>query len=131
MVVVGIVVSACSGSGPQASPASGGVGTGFLGDGVQCGAIFCSGSQQCCLVSVAVDASAAGPTHKCDQGCESQCLDACPDAGADMPGMGGMPPMNGMGPDGGMPMKGPGTDAMAGAAPDATAPAMPDAAPHP
>lgn len=89
-------------------------GAAYQGDGVQCGAIVCSGSQQCCLVYVAADANASGPTHACDQDCQSICADTCPDAGGmtqsfppsgtGMPGMGGIP---GGGPaplmEGGMP----------------------------
>jgi hypothetical protein len=96
-------------------------GASFQGDGVQCGAIICSGAQQCCLVYVAPDASSSNPTHKCDQNCVSQCADTCPDSGqstgggpppaggrdAGMAGMTGMPPAGGM-PDGGMPMPAPG-----------------------
>jgi hypothetical protein len=74
--------------------------TTFQGDGVQCGAIVCSGSQQCCLVYRVTDASNSNPTHACDQDCESVCADICPDAGG-MTGT-GMPPMGG----GGMPSMG-------------------------
>jgi hypothetical protein len=90
-------------------------GASYQGDGVQCGAIICSGAQQCCLVYVAPDASNSNPTHKCDQNCVSQCADTCPDSGDStgggpppgMMGMTGMRPAGGM-PDGGMPMPAPG-----------------------
>ncbi len=84
------VFFACSEHSPTASEAADAFGATFQGDGVQCGAIVCSGSQQCCFVDIPTDANSAAPTHKCDQGCESVCMDACPDAGNGMGGMGGM-----------------------------------------
>jgi hypothetical protein len=106
--------TACGSS--KASPAASqeqpdAYGASFQGDGVQCGAIICSGTQQCCLVYVAPDASNSNPTHKCDQDCVSQCADTCPDSGDPMgggppPGGGpgaGMAGMTGMAPAGGMP----------------------------
>jgi len=96
-------------SGPDENTA----GTQFQGDGVQCGALVCSGTQQCCLVYVPADASTSNPTHACDQNCESVCADTCPDAGGQtsmIPPMGGMPGMTGMtsmpGNQGGMPEAG-------------------------
>jgi hypothetical protein len=92
--------------------------TAFQGDGVQCGAIVCSGSQQCCLVYVPTDASNSNPTHACDQDCVSVCADTCPDAGgmtsagAPPMGAGGMAPMGG-----GMPPMGGGTPPMGGGMP--------------
>jgi hypothetical protein len=106
-------------------------GTAFMGDGVQCGAIVCSTGQQCCLVYIAADATSSGPTHACDQDCESVCADTCPDAGGmtqsfppsatSMPGAGGMPmgaPMPGGSTEGGAP-PGMGMPAGPGPAPDA------------
>ena len=99
--------------------------TTFQGDGVQCGAIVCTGSQQCCLVYVPTDASSSNPTHACDQDCVSVCADTCPDAGgmtsAGAPPMGGgMPPMGGATPPmggGGMPSMGGGAPPMGGGMP--------------
>ena len=88
-----------------------GFGTQYQGDGVQCGALVCSGTQQCCLVYIAADANSSNPTHACDQDCQSVCADTCPDAGGQtssaMPAGGG-PMGNPMG------MGGPMGDAMAG-----------------
>jgi hypothetical protein len=71
-------------------------GAAYEGDGVQCGAIVCSGAQLCCLVEIASDATEMGPRQTCDQDCESVCADVCPDAGAS--GGGGAPPMMGTAP---------------------------------
>jgi hypothetical protein len=101
---------ACSGHGPSASETPDAFGASFQGDGVQCGAIVCTGSQQCCFVDIPTDANSSAPTHKCDQGCESVCMDECPEAGSGMSGMGGKPGMGSMPAMGGMA----GTDAMAG-----------------
>lgn len=113
------VLLACGGHGFVGTDAPDAFGSSFMGDGLQCGAIFCSGSQQCCLVPVDAEASASGPTHKCDQDCESVCMDSCPDAGDGMPAMGGMP---------GMPAT-PGMPGTTAGPNDAGAPN--DAAPHP
>jgi hypothetical protein len=78
----------------------------YQGNGVQCGAIVCSGTQQCCLVYIAAEASTSNPTHACDQDCESVCAETCPDAGGQTSA--GMPP------GGGGPPGGPMSDAMAG-----------------
>jgi hypothetical protein len=127
------VFFACSGHGPAADQSGDGFGAGFQGDGIQCGAIVCSGSQQCCYVAIAIDAASGTPTHKCDQGCESICMDECPDAGNGMGGMGGMPGMGpapmgmpeaGMGGMGGMGMPD-------GGAPPHGGPAAADAGAHP
>jgi hypothetical protein len=99
--VLGLVVGIAGGCGSGAHATSGtsnGYGDQYQGDGIQCGAIVCSGSQVCCYVEIASDASSMGPVHKCDQNCESRCLDACPDAGTSsgpgpMPGAPGGSPM--------------------------------------
>jgi hypothetical protein len=113
--LVASALCACAGrsssSAWQTVDADAGYQTGFQGDGVQCGAIVCSGAQQCCLVYVPTDASSSNPTHACDQNCISICADTCPDAGGatgtGMPpaGGGGMP-MGGMSAEGGMGMGG-------------------------
>jgi hypothetical protein len=119
-----IVVLGCAGSAHESGTGGGdgGYGAAYEGDGLQCGALICSGSQVCCIVPIASDASSMGPAGKCDEGCESVCADSCPDAGnASMPmggGPGGMPskmPGAGMSTDG---SSGPGMpgDAMAGPA---------------
>ncbi len=138
----GILTLACGGSTDPGRFVSVGQGSGgadtagaqYEGNGVQCGALVCSGTQQCCLVYIAADASTSNPTHACDQNCESVCADTCPDAGGQtsmMPPPGGMamPGMPGMGkmgggdrgvmPEGGMeapagPMGGPTGSGMAG-----------------
>ena len=110
---VALELCACAGRSSlpsQADDADAGYQTGFQGDGVQCGAIVCSGAQQCCLVYVPTDASNSNPTHACDQNCMSICADTCPDAGGatstGMPPAGGGPPMGGMSAEGGMGMGG-------------------------
>jgi hypothetical protein len=131
-----VVAVACGGSTTVgSSPSSGSpgddastFGVQYQGDGVQCGALVCSGTQQCCLVYIAADADTSDPTHACDQDCQSVCADVCPDAGGQtssampagggpMPGMGGMggpsDAMAGMGGPGG-PMSGMGAGPMGG-----------------
>jgi hypothetical protein len=115
--LTGVLVPACGGStSSNHSGASDGdattFGAEFQGNGVQCGAIVCSGTQQCCLVYIETDAMSSNPTHACDQNCMSICADICPDAGGQtsMVHPGGMPtggmPMGGMGDAGGMHMGG-------------------------
>jgi hypothetical protein len=92
-----MVVLGCAGSSVHESGTGGddgGYGAAYEGDGVQCGAIICSGSQVCCIVPIASDAASMGPAGKCDESCESVCADSCPDAGnASGGGPGGMPSM--------------------------------------
>lgn len=133
-----LIAAACGGSASRegvgdgdGSAAANTYGMAFMGDGVQCGAIVCSSGQQCCLVYIPTDATSSGPTHACDQGCESVCADTCPDAGgmtqsfppsaSSMPGAGGMPmgaPMPGGPMEGGAP-PGMGMPSGPGPAPDA------------
>jgi hypothetical protein len=124
--LAGVLLTACSvrmGGNQGAGPGNGSAadldayGAGYQGDGVQCGAIVCSGTQQCCLVYIPADANTAGPTHACDQDCQSICADVCPDAGgmiqsfppsaSSMPMGSGMPMGSAMpSTEGGMPMGG-------------------------
>jgi hypothetical protein len=107
----GVAFLACGGSTSVESTSVAGGGSGdastfgvqYQGDGVQCGALVCSGTQQCCLVYIAADADNSNPTHACDQDCQSVCADVCPDAGGQTSAMmlgGG--PMGGMGGPAGM-----------------------------
>ena len=87
-----LLASGCSSSGAaRAAETPDAYGAAYEGDGVQCGAIVCSGAQLCCLVEVASDAMTMGPRQTCDQNCESVCADVCPDAGASSGGP--APPM--------------------------------------
>lgn len=127
----------------------------YQGSGVQCGAVVCSGTQLCCLVYISAEASSSGPTHACDQNCQSVCADTCPDAGGQTsmvmrnggtpPSMAGMPggmgamtggpgspppaptgPMGGMGgPMGGGPMPGAALDAGSEDGPSSSTPGHP------
>jgi hypothetical protein len=109
----GVLMIACGGQSSDLNAGSAGdasaspFGAQYQGDGVQCGALVCSGSQQCCLVYIAADAGTSNPTHACDQNCESVCADTCPDAGGQTsagmpPAGGGGPPMGGTGAPGNM-----------------------------
>jgi hypothetical protein len=83
----------CAGSASRenGSAGDGAYGTAYEGDGVQCGALICSGSQVCCIVALPSEASSMGPSGKCNQSCESVCADSCPDAGNGAPAMAGGP----------------------------------------
>jgi len=86
------VAAGCAASAHESSAGGSGDGYGaaFEGDGVQCGAIICSGAQVCCIVPTPSEASSMGPAGKCDENCESVCADSCPDAGnTSMPAGGG------------------------------------------
>jgi hypothetical protein len=50
----------------------------FEGDGDMCGAVICSGSQVCCVVSVPSEAATPNPNNKCDYHCTAVCMDSCP-----------------------------------------------------
>ena len=83
---IALATASCTNSvsgpaGASASPDAYGVP--YLGSGVQCGGIVCSGSQVCCYVPIPTDVSMQGgpANHKCDLGCESVCMDSCPDSG--------------------------------------------------
>ena len=101
LAFLGLFLWACAGKSASDSADGATYGANYQGNGVQCGAIICSGSQQCCLVEISSGSSNGNPTHACDQNCESVCADTCPDsggmtsAGAPPTGGGGMMPAGG------------------------------------